>query len=453
MNSSIPPELAVRMPPGRWITVDDLIAHGWTTRMISSLGQANCTEATPQGLEQHQFSRVQVLARWKKPGAKREAEAAQARYRFLMNLIGQMDAPGATIMVSARAVVVQEFTYGDLRIRIGDPPPSEYSRRISVLLQIDGDSLQHTDALFESVSQKLRQIRAPAAGTTMAYHVHHPRQPGERFAGVETTLDRPYGADARTGALWVPHGRDLPWVVTAATMFRSELAPLLQSSQGQSATSATAVRRSEQVEADSRDFRLGADAGSGPKPAKGTGPGGQPRCPVCGDGGLADGRSRHLKCEGSRVPAVASGVVAASDLDAAPDSRDIARYRELVSFVERREATTRGRRVERVNREIVRLDLARQAVLLRCGDRCENPACGGQPADVKDDGRPILEVDHVKRISEGGRDHPIQMVALCPNCHAMKEHGRQRDALSATLLRVAEQAHAQWVTRHLPSQI
>ncbi|MFC4506721.1 MULTISPECIES: HNH endonuclease [Streptomyces] len=433
------------MPSGRWITVDDLVAHGWTTRMINSLGQPNRTETTSPGLEQPQFSRVQVLARWKKPGAKREAEAAQARYRFLKNLIDQLNAPGATVMVSAREVVVEGFTYGDLRIRIGDPPPNEYSRRISVLLQIRGDSPDHTDSFFESVSQKLRQTRAPAAGSTMAYHVHHPRQPGEQSAGVETTLDRPYGADARTGALWVPHGRDLPWVVTAANMFRSDLAPLLQSTQGQNATGSTAVRRSQQVEAESRGSRPGADAGAGPKPTSGTGPVGQRRCPVCGDAGLADGRSRHLKCEGSSVAAVAPDVMAASDVDAAPDRRDIARYRELVSSVERREATTRGRRVERVNHEIVRLDLARQAVLLRCGGRCENPACGGQPADVKDNGRPILEVDHVKRISEGGRDHPIQMVALCPNCHAMKEHGRQRDALSVTLLRVAEQAHAQWV--------
>ncbi|MFF3891276.1 HNH endonuclease [Streptomyces sp. NPDC001914] len=227
-------------------------------------------------------------------------------------------------------------------------------------------------------------------------------------------------------------------------MFRSDLAPLLQGVRGQNATSSTAIHPSHQVETDSRDSRLGANAGAIPKPANATGSAGQRRCPVCGNAGLADGRSRHLKCEGSRVPAVVPAAVVASDVDAAPDSRDIARYRELVSSVERREAATRGRRVERVNHEIVRLDLARKAVLLRCGGRCENPACGGQPADVKDDGRPILEVDHVKRISEGGRDHPVQMVALCPNCHAMKEHGRQRDVLSATLLKVAEQAHARW---------
>ncbi|MEV6408839.1 HNH endonuclease signature motif containing protein [Streptomyces bobili] len=432
------------MPSGHWITVDDLVTHGWTTRMINSLGEPNRTETTSQGLTQPQFSRVQVLSRWKKPWARRESEAAQARYRFLRNVIGQLDAPGATILVSARTVVVQEFTYGDLRIRIGDLPPYEHSRRISVMLQIDGESAQRTDALFESVSRKLRQTRAPAAGTTMAYHAHHPRRPRERSAGVETILDRPYGADARTGALWKPHGRDLPWVLTAANMFRSDLAPLIQSTQGQNATSSTAAHGSQQVEAETQGFRPGVNTGSGPKLENGTGRGGHRRCPVCGNGGLADGRSRHQKCEGSRVPAVVPGVVVASDVDVAPGSREIARYRELVSSVERREAATRGRRVERVNHEIVRLDLARQAVLLRCGGRCENPACGGLPADVKDDGRPILEVDHVKRISEGGRDHPVQMVALCPNCHAMKEHGRQRDALSATLLRVAEQAHARW---------
>ncbi|WP_199896817.1 HNH endonuclease signature motif containing protein [Streptomyces niger] len=456
MASSIPPELAIRVPRHRkWITVDDLVARGWTTRMIERLGEPDHTETTSQGGGQAQFSRSRVLSRWKKPGVRREVEAAQARYRFLRNVIGQLDAPGATFMVAARTVVVETFTHGDLRIRIGDPPPYEHRRRISVLLHIDGESPDHTDALYASVSEKLRQART-AAGATATYH---PRQHGERSAAVQVELDRPYGAAAKTKAPWGPHGRDLPWVVAAANMFRIDLAPLLVDGRGRDATSGTtAVQRPQQVAGEAEGSRLGADAGSGARAASGAGSAAARRCSVCGDTGLADGRSRHLKCEGSRAAAVASGVVPPSDVDdasdsrdiasdsrdVAPDSRDVARYRQLVSSVEQREAATRGCRVERVNREIVRLGLARQAVLLRCGGRCENPGCGGQPADVKDDGRPILEVDHVKRISEGGRDHPVQMVALCPNCHAMKEHGRQREALIAILLEVAEKAHARW---------
>ncbi|WP_405968825.1 hypothetical protein [Streptomyces sp. NBC_00015] len=47
-------------------------------------------------------------------------------------------------------------------------------------------------------------------------------------------------------------------------------------------------------------------------------------------------------------------------------------------------------------------------------------------------------------ITAGGRDHPMQMVALCPNCHAMKGRGRSREALRAVLLKVASRAHAEW---------
>jgi predicted HNH restriction endonuclease len=61
-----------------------------------------------------------------------------------------------------------------------------------------------------------------------------------------------------------------------------------------------------------------------------------------------------------------------------------------------------------------------------------------------DDGQPILEVDHIIEIASGGRDHPAQMVALCPNCHAMKGRGRRREDLRKILLDVASRAHAEW---------
>ncbi|MFJ3140223.1 HNH endonuclease [Streptomyces sp. NPDC086843] len=119
-------------------------------------------------------------------------------------------------------------------------------------------------------------------------------------------------------------------------------------------------------------------------------------------------------------------------------------YRKLVESVERQEEATYGRRAAQTSNRPVRLADARKAVLLRCRGRCENPTCGGQPTDVTDDGQPILEVDHVVEITAGGRDHPVQMVALCPNCHAMKGLGRNREALRAVLLSVASRAHTEW---------
>lgn len=66
----------------------------------------------------------------------------------------------------------------------------------------------------------------------------------------------------------------------------------------------------------------------------------------------------------------------------------------------------------------------RDAVLLRSGGRCENPRCTGDVGDVTDRGAPILEVDHVQDLALGGPDKPAVMIALCPNCHAVKTRGR-----------------------------
>jgi 5-methylcytosine-specific restriction protein A len=118
-------------------------------------------------------------------------------------------------------------------------------------------------------------------------------------------------------------------------------------------------------------------------------------------------------------------------------------YARLCQIVERREAETHGRRVTRVSRNHVRLAAARRAVLLRCQGRCENPACTGQPDDLTDSGKPILDVDHVEDIALDGRDHSLQMVALCPNCHAVKTRGSTRERLREILLEVAQERHAQ----------
>ncbi|MFF7769377.1 HNH endonuclease [Streptomyces massasporeus] len=119
-----------------------------------------------------------------------------------------------------------------------------------------------------------------------------------------------------------------------------------------------------------------------------------------------------------------------------------AEYERGCAFVEEREAQTHGRRGTGTTRRPIRSRTARYLVLSRSRGRCENPDCTGQPADVTDDDHPILEVDHVVDLTRGGRDHPSQMVALCPNCHAVKTRGRTREALREILLRVASERHA-----------
>ncbi len=101
----------------------------------------------------------------------------------------------------------------------------------------------------------------------------------------------------------------------------------------------------------------------------------------------------------------------------------------------------------RMSVDILRLESARRAVLLRSEGHCESPNCTGEPQDITDAGHPILEVDHTQDLAKGGADHPEQMIALCPNCHAIKTRGRTRDRLRRELSTVARQRHEAILSR------
>ena len=64
-------------------------------------------------------------------------------------------------------------------------------------------------------------------------------------------------------------------------------------------------------------------------------------------------------------------------------------------------------------RRALALDV-RRLVLHESGYKCGNPAC-----------RSILTLDihHVVRVSEGGPDSADNLLALCPNCHALHHRG------------------------------
>ncbi|MFH8894563.1 HNH endonuclease signature motif containing protein [Streptomyces sp. NPDC017949] len=142
------------------------------------------------------------------------------------------------------------------------------------------------------------------------------------------------------------------------------------------------------------------------------------------------------------VPATTSQALSAAGPCSEASSLE---YRRLVELVERRQESARGRRSISAARPL-RIQAARDAVMRRCMGRCENPGCGGQPGDVTDKGDAILEVDHVADLAGGGEDHPAHMVALCPNCHAIKTRGSGRKALQVALFAVARRAHARAMT-------
>jgi 5-methylcytosine-specific restriction protein A len=139
--------------------------------------------------------------------------------------------------------------------------------------------------------------------------------------------------------------------------------------------------------------------------------------------------------------------VTADEPDDAPappvDPKEV--YARWCAMVVRREDETYGQRRTSTTNDPIRLGPARRAVLLRSGGRCENPACNLPAPDLTVRGEPILEVDHVNDLAGGGRDHPVQMIALCPNCHAVKTRGRTREHLRATLLTAAHERHERWI--------
>ena len=84
----------------------------------------------------------------------------------------------------------------------------------------------------------------------------------------------------------------------------------------------------------------------------------------------------------------------------------------------------------RIKREItvVGRDPEVQRWIFQCADgRCE--LCGKRAPFEKENGRPFLEIHHVRRLADGGGDVPGNAVALCPNCHREAHYGARKDSI------------------------
>ncbi|MBB4069222.1 5-methylcytosine-specific restriction protein A [Salinibacter ruber] len=62
---------------------------------------------------------------------------------------------------------------------------------------------------------------------------------------------------------------------------------------------------------------------------------------------------------------------------------------------------------------------------------CEG--CGKEAPFVTPQERPYLETHHVRRVSDGGPDHPRWVIALCPNCHRRVHHGQDGETYNEQL--------------------
>ncbi|NUK32515.1 HNH endonuclease [Streptomyces lunaelactis] len=135
-----------------------------------------------------------------------------------------------------------------------------------------------------------------------------------------------------------------------------------------------------------------------------------------------------------------------SDLD--PEARDTAEsdndaYKRLTQAAEDN-AKRRGQsRKPSLADRFIRDPSARAAVIRRSGGNCESPQCAGHPKERTTAGEPILQVDHVHDLGKGGTDLPWNMIALCPNCHALKTYGVDKDKLRRLLTTTARRLHTE----------
>jgi HNH endonuclease len=53
---------------------------------------------------------------------------------------------------------------------------------------------------------------------------------------------------------------------------------------------------------------------------------------------------------------------------------------------------------------------------------------------LRTDGTPYLEPHHLRRVSDGGPDHPAHVIALCPNCHRRVHGGADGQTYNTTLI-------------------
>lgn len=70
-------------------------------------------------------------------------------------------------------------------------------------------------------------------------------------------------------------------------------------------------------------------------------------------------------------------------------------------------------------------------VLQQAQGHCES--CGAKAPFVLNDGRPYLEVHHIKHLANGGSDTVENAVALCPNCHRAFHYSENKYALADAL--------------------
>jgi 5-methylcytosine-specific restriction endonuclease McrA len=97
-------------------------------------------------------------------------------------------------------------------------------------------------------------------------------------------------------------------------------------------------------------------------------------------------------------------------------------------------ATVSAQRREKFERE--RNDLIGEYALARSKGNCE--ACNEPAPFLRRNNKPYLEIHHIVALSAGGADHPMNVAAVCPNCHQRTTHSKDASTFNAQIRRKVE---------------
>lgn len=97
------------------------------------------------------------------------------------------------------------------------------------------------------------------------------------------------------------------------------------------------------------------------------------------------------------------------------------KLRDAVFAAAAAEEMLRSTPAERKQIVYVRSARLKAYVIRRANGVCEG-CCSPAPFLTRKN-TPYLEPHHIRRVADGGPDHPRWVIALCPNCHARVHHG------------------------------
>lgn len=87
-----------------------------------------------------------------------------------------------------------------------------------------------------------------------------------------------------------------------------------------------------------------------------------------------------------------------------------------------------------VRREVwqrTRSTIIAQYALCRSRGDCEG--CKRPAPFVRRNGQPYLEIHHIRALGHGGADHPLNVAAVCPNCHSHVTLGKDAEDYNALI--------------------